>query len=97
MAPRGPLFAAFDQPTAPRGTAFRLQYGGFRPNISVTIHVTRPDGVQDAPRTSTTGSDGSGSYQFDATDQTTILGTYNVLVIDGNTGDSAEAQAVVTE
>ena len=79
------------------GTAldtYTLYASGFRPNVTLTMRLVRPDGVGES-YSITTGGSGSGSYTFPRASNP-VLGTYTATITDPGTGDSASASTTVS-
>jgi hypothetical protein len=88
--------ASFSPNPGKAGDEFTLSVSGFKPNATLNVIVTRPDGGEDPPRQITTGPDGTGSFTFPA-DPTVLTGTYSASVTDDATGDQASASVQVGE
>lgn len=86
--------ASFSPSSGTAADSYTLRASGFRPNVSLTVALTRPDGVRESYSIRTDGS-GSGSYPFGQVSNT-VLGTYTAVVRDAGTGDSATASTTVS-
>jgi hypothetical protein len=88
--------ASFSPAVGRRGDTFTLSASGFRPNVTLSVRLTRPDGVQES-YSIRTGSDGSGNYTFGQSGGGEPLGTYTAVVRDPGTGDRATASTRLLE
>lgn len=84
--------ASFSPNPVTIGDTVTLNASGFLPGAPIRIDVTRPDGGQDSPRTTTAGSDGSVTYSFPNAGAGEMAGTYTVTVTDANTGVNTTTQ-----
>lgn len=75
------------------GDTVTLSASGFTPNSTLTINVHRPDGGEDAPRTTSTDSQGNASYTFPNAGGS-ITGGYTVTVSD-SAGHTASGSITV--
>jgi hypothetical protein len=78
------------------GTAadtYTLRASGFRPNVMLSVSLTRPDGGSESYSIRTDGS-GSGSYTFPHVADA-VTGTYTAAVTDPGSSDRATATASV--
>jgi len=87
--------ASFSPSSGTAADSYTLSASGFRPNVSLTVSLARPDGVRETYSIRTNGS-GSGSYTFGQVSNT-VLGTYTAVVRDPGTGVSATASTRVSE
>jgi hypothetical protein len=85
--------ASFSPSVGKEGDTFTLMASGFRPGASLSVTLTRPDGVVEHYPISV-GSDGTGSYTFTHT-AGVVTGTYNATVVNPATGAQAQASAQV--
>ena len=72
---------------------YTLSASGFRPNVTLSVRLTRPDGASESYSITTNGS-GSGSYTFPRVADA-IAGTYTAVVTDPGSGDRATAATTV--
>jgi hypothetical protein len=86
--------ASFSPASGTANDTYTLYASGFRPNVTLTVRLTRPDGVGES-YTIATGSDGSGSYTFPYVSNP-VLGTYTATITDTGTGDTATASTTVS-
>lgn len=86
--------ASFAPASGTADDTYTLSVSGFRPNATLTITLTRPDGVSE-DYSLTTNSAGSGSYRFPRVSNR-ILGTYTATVSDPGSGASATARTTVS-
>ncbi len=88
--------ASFSPQSGPVCRSYTLSADGFAPNRTLSISLTRPDGVGET-YSMTTGPDGSGTYTFSAGANCAndVQGTYTATVRDSQTGDSASASVSV--
>jgi Domain of unknown function (DUF6777) len=86
--------ASFSPSSGTQADTYTLYASGFRPNVTLSVRLVRPDGVAES-YSITTGSDGSGSYTFPHVNDP-ITGTYTATVTDTGTGDSATASTTVS-
>ena len=73
---------------------YTIYVTGFRGNATLSMALTRPDGGVEQYSVSTDSS-GNGSYTFPRVNNP-APGTYNAVVSDGATGDSASASTTVS-
>lgn len=86
--------AAFSPAAGTTDDTYTLSASGFRPNVTLSVKLTRPDGVGETYSITTNGS-GSGSYTFPRGDGNTVTGTYTAVVSDPGSGDRATASTTV--
>ena len=85
--------AAFSPSVGTPQDTYTLSASGFRPNVTLSVRLTRPDGASESYSLTTNGS-GSGSYTFPRVDDA-IAGTYTAVVTDPGSGDRASASTTV--
>lgn len=81
--------ASFSPSSGTADDTYTLSASGFRPNVTLTVRLTRPDGAAES-YSLRTNSSGSGSYTFPRVADA-VPGTYTAVVRDPATGDSATA------
>lgn len=86
--------AGFSPSSGTVSDAYTIRVTGFRPNATLKMQLTRPDGGIEHYTISTNAS-GSGSYTFPHVNNP-APGTYSAVVSDGQTGDSASASTRVS-
>jgi hypothetical protein len=86
--------ASFSPASGTANDTYTLYASGFRSNVTLTVYLTRPDGVGES-YSITTGSDGSGSYTFPHVSNP-VLGTYTATITDPGTGESATTSTTVS-
>ena len=86
--------ASFSPSSGTAADTYTLSASGFRPNVTLSVRLTRPDGAGETYSIRTNAS-GSGSYTFPRVADA-IPGTYTAVVRDPGTGDSATASARVS-
>jgi hypothetical protein len=86
--------ASFSPASGTAADTYTLYASGFRPNVTLTVRLTRPDGVGESYSISTS-SNGSGSYTFPRVSNP-VLGTYTATITDPGTGDTATASTTVS-
>jgi hypothetical protein len=86
--------AAFSPSSGTQSDTYTLYASGFRPGVTLSVRLVRPDGVVET-YSITTGSTGSGSYTFPHVSDP-ITGTYTATVTDPGTGDTATAGTTVS-
>jgi hypothetical protein len=86
--------ASFSPASGTADDTYTLYASGFRPNVTLSVSLVRPDGVQES-YSITTGSNGSGSYTFPSANNP-VLGTYTATVTDQGNGDTATARTTVS-
>lgn len=86
--------ASFSPSSGTAADTYTLSASGFRSNVSLTVRLTRPDGVGET-YSLRTNSSGSGSYTFPRVADA-VPGTYTAVVRDPGTGDSATATTRVS-
>jgi hypothetical protein len=85
--------ASFSPSSGTVDDTYTLFVSGFAANRTLSVTLTRPDGV--AERFSiTTGSGGSGSRTFPRVDNR-LTGTYTATIVDSGSGDRASASTTV--
>ena len=87
--------AAFSPSAGTSNDSYTLGVSGFRPNVPLSVALTRPDGVRETYGIRTNGS-GSGSYTFGRVSNV-VLGTYTAVVTDPGSGDRATASTRVSK
>jgi hypothetical protein len=87
--------AAFSPSAGTTANTYTLSVSGFRPNVSLNVALTRPDGVRETYGIRTNAA-GSGSHNFGRVSSNAVVGTYTATVTDPGTGDSANASARVS-
>ena len=85
--------ASFSPSSGTAADTYTLSASGFRPNVTLSVRLTRPDGASESYSIRTNGS-GSGSYTFPRVADA-ITGTYTAVVSDPGSGDRATASATV--
>jgi hypothetical protein len=85
--------ASFSPSSGTPQDTYTLSASGFRPNVQLSVRLTRPDGASETYGITTDGS-GSGSYTFPRVSDA-ISGTYTATVTDQGSGDSATASTTV--
>ncbi len=85
--------ASFSPSSGTAADTYTLSASGFRPNVTLSVRLTRPDGASESYSIRTNGS-GSGSYTFPRVSDA-ITGTYTAVVSDPGSGDRATASATV--
>jgi hypothetical protein len=85
--------ASFSPSSGTAADTYTLSASGFRPNVRLSVRLTRPDGAGETYSIRTNGS-GSGSYTFPRVADA-VAGTYTAVVRDPGSGDSATATATV--
>ena len=85
--------ASFSPPAGTAADTYTLSATSFRPNVTLTVALTRPDGVRET-YSLRTGASGSGSYTFPRVADA-VPGTYTAVVSDPGSGDRATASATV--
>jgi hypothetical protein len=85
--------ASFSPASGTADDTYTLYASGFRPNVTLTVRLTRPDGVGETYSIAT-NSEGSGSYTFPRVSNP-VLGTYTAAITDPGTGDNAIASTTV--
>ena len=86
--------ASFSPSSGTAADTYTLSASGFRPNVTLSVRLTRPDGAGETYSITTNGS-GSGSYSFGQVADA-VLGTYTAVVRDPGSGDSATASTIVS-
>lgn len=86
--------AAFDPQVGSPQDTYTLYVSSFEPNASLTVDLTRPDGVHETYRLQT-GSDGTGNYTFPHNGDP-IPGTYRAVITNPATGTSTSASTTVS-
>jgi hypothetical protein len=86
--------ASFSPSSGTAADTYTLYASGFRPNVTLSVRLVRPDGVVES-YSITTGSDGSGAYTFPHANDP-VTGTYSATVTDSGTGDTASASTTVS-
>jgi hypothetical protein len=87
--------ASFSPSSGTSANTYTLNVSGFRPNATLSVALTRPDGVRENYSIQTDSS-GSGSHNFGRVSKDVVLGTYTAVVTDPGTGDSATASTRVS-
>jgi len=95
QAPTERPSASFSPSAGHVGDSYTLSASGFAPNTTLSVTLTRPDGVTEHYSIDT-GGDGSGSYTFPRTGTNTPLGTYTAVVQNPATGAQAQATTSVS-
>ncbi len=85
--------ASFSPSSGTVADTYTLNASGFRPNVTLSVRLTRPDGAGET-YSITTNASGSGSYTFPRVADA-IPGTYTAVVRDPGSGDSVTATATV--
>lgn len=96
-APASPITnpaASFSPSSGTAADTYTLSASGFRPNTTLSVSLTRPDGASERYSITTNGS-GNGSYTFPRVADA-APGTYTAVVRDPGSGDSATASATVS-
>jgi hypothetical protein len=91
--PRTNPAASFSPSSGTQADTYTLYASGFRPGVTLSVRLVRPDGVVESYGITTNGS-GSGSYTFPHVSDP-ITGTYTATVTDPGTGDTATARTTV--
>jgi hypothetical protein len=86
--------ASFSPSSGTVNDTYTLYASGFRPGVTLSVRLVRPDGVVES-YSITTGASGSGSYTFPHAGNP-VLGTYTATVSDPGTGDTATASTQVS-
>ncbi len=86
--------ASFSPSSGTAADSYTLNASGFRPNVTLAVSLTRPDGVQESYSITTNGS-GNGSHTFGQVSNA-VLGTYTAVVRDPGNGNSARASTTVS-
>jgi hypothetical protein len=86
--------ASFSPSSGTANDTYTLYASGFRPSVTLTVRLVRPDGVGES-YSITTGGSGSGSYTFPRASNP-VLGTYTATITDPGTGDTATASTTVS-
>jgi hypothetical protein len=87
--------ASFSPVSGHRGDQYTLSASGFAPNTTLSVELTRPDGVLEHYSINTDSS-GSGSFGFQPTGSATPLGTYTAVVRNPATGAQTQASTSVS-
>jgi pyruvate/2-oxoglutarate dehydrogenase complex dihydrolipoamide acyltransferase (E2) component len=87
--------ASFSPVAGHRGDQYTLSASGFAPNTTLSVELTRPDGVLEHYSINTDSS-GSGSFSFEPTGSATPLGTYTAVVRNPATGAATQASTSVS-
>jgi len=102
VAPPPPPTAPSESPSASfsplaghPGDQYTLSASGFAPNTTLSVQLTRPDGVLEHYSINTDSS-GSGTYSFEPTGSATPLGTYTAVVSNPATGAQTQASTSVS-
>jgi hypothetical protein len=90
---RNPV-AGFSPSSGTVADSYSIGVSGFRPNASLDLALTRPDGGVEH-YSMTTDSHGTSSYSFPHVNNP-LPGTYSAVVSDPQTGDSASASVNVS-
>jgi hypothetical protein len=88
----GPASASFDPAGGTVNDTYTLYAANFRPNSTVRVTLTRPDGVTEG-YSITTDNSGNGTYTFPRASNPPT-GTYTARLTDGE--ESATARTIVT-
>jgi hypothetical protein len=86
--------ASFSPSSGTVDDTYTLYASGFRPSVTLSVRLVRPDGVVES-YSITTGGSGSGSYTFPHAGDP-VLGTYTATITDPGTGDTATASTHVS-
>ena len=86
--------ASFSPSSGTAADTYTLSASGFRPNVTLSVRLTRPDGAGETYSIRTNAS-GNGSYTFPRVADA-VPGTYTAVVRDPGSGDSATASARVS-
>ena len=86
--------ASFSPASGTQADTYTLYVAGFRPGVTLSVRLVRPDGVGESYGITTDGS-GNGSYTFPHVDDP-ITGTYTATITDSGTGDTATASTTVS-
>jgi hypothetical protein len=86
--------ASFSPASGTQADTYTLYASGFRPGVTLSVRLVRPDGVAESYSLTTNGS-GSGSYTFPHVNDP-ITGTYTATITDSGTGDTATASTTVS-
>ncbi|MEA2379151.1 MAG: hypothetical protein QOD13_3058 [Thermoleophilaceae bacterium] len=86
--------ASFSPASGISTDTYTLYASGFRPNVTLAVRLTRPDGVGESYSITTSGG-GSGAYTFPRASNP-VLGTYTATITDPGTGDTASASTTVS-
>jgi hypothetical protein len=93
-APQTHPAASFSPSSGTVDDTYTLYASGFRPGVTLSVRLVRPDGVVESYSITTNGS-GSGSYTFPHAGDP-VLGTYTATITDSGTGDTATARTQVS-
>jgi hypothetical protein len=85
--------ASFSPSSGTVDDTYTLYASGFRPGVTLSVRLVRPDGVVES-YSITTGGGGSGSYTFPHAGDP-VLGTYTATITDPGSGDTATARTTV--
>jgi hypothetical protein len=86
--------ASFSPSSGTADDTYVLYASGFRPGVTLSVRLVRPDGVAESYSIATNGS-GNGSYTFPHANNP-VLGTYTATITDPGTGDTATASTSVS-
>jgi hypothetical protein len=86
--------ASFSPSSGTANDTYVLYASGFRPGVTLSVRLVRPDGVAETYSIATNGS-GNGSYTFPHANNP-VLGTYTATITDPGTGDTATATTSVS-
>jgi hypothetical protein len=86
--------ASFSPSSGTQADTYTLYASGFRPGVTLSVRLVRPDGGVES-YTITTNSSGAGSYTFPHVSNP-LTGTYTATITDSGTGDSASASTTVS-
>jgi hypothetical protein len=86
--------ASFSPASGTVDDTYTLYASGFRPGVTLSVRLVRPDGVVEGYSIATNG-DGSGSYTFPHAGNP-VTGTYTATITDSGTGDAATATTRVS-
>jgi len=86
--------ASFSPSSGTANDTYVLYASGFRPGVTLSVQLVRPDGVAES-YSITTNASGNGSYTFPHAGNP-VLGTYTATITDSGTGDTATATTSVS-